>query len=117
MIICFIPDCLLNNVGFRYLGHMNTTYGIPCQRWDTNIPHLVHSDYPKGLPDNNVEEAENFCRNPDNELGPWCFTMDIDIEWQQCTIPRCLGESFPKTILVLLFSPMPRYEEKHGLHL
>lgn len=31
----------------------------------------------------------NYCRNPDGELRPWCFTMSPTKRWEYCNIPRC----------------------------
>lgn len=31
----------------------------------------------------------NYCRNPDGELRPWCFTTDPNKRWEFCDIPRC----------------------------
>lgn len=31
----------------------------------------------------------NYCRNPDGEPRPWCFTTDPNKRWEFCDIPRC----------------------------
>jgi hypothetical protein len=31
----------------------------------------------------------NYCRNPDGEPRPWCFTTDPNRRWELCDIPRC----------------------------
>lgn len=32
----------------------------------------------------------NLCRNPDNSTtGPWCFTKNPSIRYQNCNIPQC----------------------------
>lgn len=36
--------------------------------------------------------TENFCRNPDNGLQPWCFTTDPNKRSEYCDIPMCQGE-------------------------
>lgn len=32
---------------------------------------------------------DNYCRNPDNRLRPWCFTMDPKVPWEYCNITVC----------------------------
>lgn len=32
---------------------------------------------------------DNYCRNPDNRLRPWCFTMDPQTPWEYCNITVC----------------------------
>ncbi|VDI40324.1 Hypothetical predicted protein, partial [Mytilus galloprovincialis] len=35
-------------------------------------------------------EHHNYCRNPDEDpIGPWCFTTDPDVLWEECSIPLC----------------------------
>lgn len=31
----------------------------------------------------------NYCRNPDNERMPWCYTTDPDVRWEYCKVPSC----------------------------
>ncbi|XP_046367076.2 uncharacterized protein LOC124142560 isoform X2 [Haliotis rufescens] len=73
-----------------YKGHLNTTVaGIPCQRWDSQSPHAhSHTDISK-FPDDNLEDAANYCRNPDGKYGLWCYTNDPDVEWQYCPVRNC----------------------------
>lgn len=32
---------------------------------------------------------DNYCRNPDNRLRPWCYTMDPKTKWEYCNITVC----------------------------
>jgi len=32
--------------------------------------------------------SENFCRNPDGDVWPWCITTG-DKQWDYCDIPEC----------------------------
>lgn len=32
---------------------------------------------------------DNYCRNPDNRLRPWCYTMDPKTPWEYCNITVC----------------------------
>ena len=93
--LCMIADCSISTRGYRYTGTVNQTVaGIPCQRWDTNSPH--YNDY-----NNTVDYAgdvdslidlENYCRNPDDDNAPWCYTTDEDEQWDYCDIPKCTGK-------------------------
>ncbi|VDI01937.1 plasminogen [Mytilus galloprovincialis] len=74
-------DCKRSTNGFEYKGMINTTISHrTCQRWDSDTPH--------GHSFNNLN-AENYCRNPDNEPKPWCYTTDPDKRWEICDIPFC----------------------------
>ncbi|XP_076102513.1 uncharacterized protein LOC143071805 isoform X2 [Mytilus galloprovincialis] len=74
-------DCKRSTNGFEYRGMINTTISNrTCQRWDSDIPH--------GHNFNNLN-AENYCRNPDNEPEPWCYTTDPNKRWEICDIPFC----------------------------
>ena len=37
----------------------------------------------------NSDLTSNYCRNPDGELGPWCYTTDSKKRWEYCGIPKC----------------------------
>uniref|UniRef100_A0A665V264 Hepatocyte growth factor n=1 Tax=Echeneis naucrates TaxID=173247 RepID=A0A665V264_ECHNA len=74
--------------GEDYRGVVDVTpTGITCQRWDSQYPHN-HTFFPqayhcKGL-------RENYCRNPDGQEFPWCFTTDPRVRTMFCTnIPQC----------------------------
>lgn len=32
---------------------------------------------------------ENYCRNPDGESAPWCYTTNSEVRWEHCSIPSC----------------------------
>ena len=89
-----IVDCRISTKGYRYTGTVSQTLtGIPCQRWDSNSPH--HNSYYTedfyGDVDS-LSELENYCRNPDGEDGPWCYTTDVNERWAYCTeTPKCTG--------------------------
>ena len=36
-----------------------------------------------------LEDAANYCRNPDGSRSPWCYTTDVGVRWQYCDIPLC----------------------------
>jgi len=66
----------------------NTKTGFKCQYWEDIEPHN-HTYTPDNYPESGLE-GNNACRNPDNDpRGPWCFTVDKEIEWGYCRIPAC----------------------------
>lgn len=32
---------------------------------------------------------DNYCRNPDGDSSPWCFTTDPSMRWDYCNLKRC----------------------------
>nr|XP_055041449.1 plasminogen [Misgurnus anguillicaudatus] len=95
---CDIQDCTeecIHCSGENYRGKVaKTESGYTCQRWDSQTPHN-HGYIPSALPEKYLEE--NYCRNPDGEPRPWCFTTDPNKRWEACSIPRCTTE--PPTIV------------------
>jgi len=53
-----------------------TQHGFTCQRWDTNFPH---KPFFRPEPANH-----NFCRSPDNNSRPWCYTTSRRKTWDYC---------------------------------
>lgn len=41
---------------------------------------------------------DNYCRNPDGKLRPWCYTLDPNTPWEFCAIKTC-GE-FKQNLLL-----------------
>ncbi|XP_060069923.1 sushi, von Willebrand factor type A, EGF and pentraxin domain-containing protein 1-like [Ylistrum balloti] len=82
---CQYPlGCRLSPQGTEYRGEMNSTIsGRVCQAWSDTTVH-THK-YEKFVD----IEANNFCRNPDNETCPWCYTVDPDVRWELCPVPLC----------------------------
>ena len=75
-------ECLRHPGGENYTGHMNVTFfGKTCQLWSSQIPH--------GHAFGRLENESNFCRNPDGESKPWCYTTDPDKRYEFCDIPLC----------------------------
>ena len=44
------------------------------------------------FPDASLEEASNFCRNPDKEVRVWCYTVNPDVRWEYCDVEMCESE-------------------------
>ncbi|XP_051974685.1 hepatocyte growth factor-like [Xyrauchen texanus] len=83
---CSEVECMKCN-GETYRGPMDhTESGKECQRWDSQKPHKhtyqPHRHVGKGLDD-------NYCRNPNNDIRPWCYTMDKNTLWEYCNISVC----------------------------
>ncbi|XP_025057793.1 plasminogen-like [Alligator sinensis] len=87
---CNIPECeeeCMHCSGEKYQGNISRTEsGLECQPWDAQKPHS-HGYIPANLPDKDLKM--NYCRNPDGEPRPWCFTTDPSKRWEFCNIPRC----------------------------
>ena len=49
-------------------------------------PHS-HWRIPGAYP--NTGLFNNFCRNPDGEDFPWCYTTDKNKKWDYCDISIC----------------------------
>lgn len=84
----FCTDDCVKGRGRFYQGTVNRTkQGLPCQHWDSQVPHS-HYRPPDVFPE--VQNAENYCRNAGGEEpSPWCYTMDPTVRWQRCDIPVC----------------------------
>nr|XP_039251938.1 plasminogen-like [Styela clava] len=79
-------ECYICN-GYGYVGNLTQTIsGKTCQRWDASHPHQ-HSNHPSQKPGRNLDS--NFCRNPDGDTKPWCYTTDPNTRWEHCDLERC----------------------------
>ncbi|XP_076824954.1 plasminogen-like [Clavelina lepadiformis] len=81
-------DCFDERDPSNYRGFVDKTEdGIPCQIWNSQNPHshiYTSSRFPgKGL------GYHNYCRNPDGDVRPWCFTTNPDINWSFCHVDIC----------------------------
>uniref|UniRef100_A0A3Q3AT96 Kringle domain-containing protein n=1 Tax=Kryptolebias marmoratus TaxID=37003 RepID=A0A3Q3AT96_KRYMA len=102
-------DCFYCN-GEDYRGHHSTTEnGYICQRWDSQSPHS-HKFTPTIYPNHSLEE--NYCRNPEGNLRPWCYTTSWFKKWDYCSIPRCKSE--PPSIVPVLTCMTGRGEAYRG---
>ncbi|CAB1431083.1 unnamed protein product [Pleuronectes platessa] len=74
--------------GRGYKGTVDMTpTGLTCQRWDSQHPHN-HTFFPQAYPCKDLRE--NYCRNPDGQESPWCFTTDPRVRTMFCSnIPQC----------------------------
>ena len=87
---CPIPKCdaCYDGDGNTYRGPTaETITGRTCQKWTEQAPH-GHSRTPTNYPDFGLAD-HNYCRNPDGEPAPWCYTTDPAKRWEYCPIPSC----------------------------
>ncbi|XP_026512812.1 hepatocyte growth factor-like protein isoform X2 [Terrapene carolina triunguis] len=90
---CEDAVCVLCN-GEDYRGLVDhTESGRECQRWDLQHPHK-HPYHPHKYPEKDLDD--NYCRNPDNSMGPWCYTTDPAREREYCHLRKCKAEKRPR---------------------
>ena len=67
-----------------------TRTGRTCQAWVAQTPHkhTRHRDDMFHF-DGSAKAAKNYCRDPDTEGKPWCYTMDRNKRWEHCDVPIC----------------------------
>ncbi|PNI18067.1 F12 isoform 1 [Pan troglodytes] len=74
--------------GLSYRGLARTTLsGAPCEPWASEATYRNVT----------AEQARNwglgghaFCRNPDNDIRPWCFVLNRDrLSWEYCDLAQC----------------------------
>ena len=84
-----VPNCMVSPDGRDYVGHISVTAnGRTCQAWALQYPHPHNlSNQDSMFPDGSVADAVNYCRNPDDSHGPWCYTTDPNVRWEPCDVP------------------------------
>uniref|UniRef100_A0A452GQD4 Kringle domain-containing protein n=1 Tax=Gopherus agassizii TaxID=38772 RepID=A0A452GQD4_9SAUR len=83
-----IADCVVGN-GLDYRGTIATTAsGKTCQEWNSQKPHSHDYFTPVTHPRAGLER-NNYCRNPDGDRAPWCYTIDPSVRWEYCNLRRC----------------------------
>ncbi|KAL4240077.1 zymogen binding [Mactra antiquata] len=75
-------ECYTDN-GVTYRGtHASTGRGTPCIKWSDSRKHTPELFPDKGL------EGHNYCRNPDDDVRPWCY-INNEGKFGFCSIPEC----------------------------
>ncbi|KAM4749474.1 tissue-type plasminogen activator isoform 2-T2 [Rhinophrynus dorsalis] len=94
---CTMPACAAaakscySGRGTTYRGtHSITTSGAHCLRWDS--PLVQNKGYSTWK--NNARflglGSHNYCRNPDNDVRPWCHVLKgTETTWELCNVSRC----------------------------
>jgi len=87
-----VSDCTPTTDGTQYLGYTSVTAsGIVCQAWSSQSPHAHLNTQGYMYPDGSVSAASNYCRNPDDYVGLWCYTTSSATRWEYCDVPLCDG--------------------------
>lgn len=82
------PDC--HNPDIPYAGHVAVTEnGFECQAWVLDSPHKHKHHNDSAFPDGSVAAANNYCRSPDGDPLPWCYTTHPDERWGYCKVTKC----------------------------
>jgi len=85
-----IPFDCYEGDGASYRGRKTTTNsGRICQNWAKQSPHKHSRTVQSRTEHPNYDLTSNYCRNPDESAGPWCYTIDSEKRWEYCGIPRC----------------------------
>lgn len=92
-------ECKLEERGYQYMGTISRTItNTICQSWSVQLPHNHQRVTPKLFPDEEISDAENFCRNTgqaDSGFNEpiWCLTLNVSSRYEACEVPMC-GETF-----------------------
>jgi len=101
-----VENCKPSPDGRHYVGHTSVTVnGRICQDWTAQYPYIHHFTQDYMFPDGSVADAVNYCRNPDNQPGPWCFTTDTSVRWELCDVPLCGQLRYVTFVTVLKILP------------
>ncbi|XP_006812578.1 BMP-binding endothelial regulator protein-like [Saccoglossus kowalevskii] len=86
-------DCYNGPTGTDYRGTFGIANGKPCLVWSSNVNFLIN---PTTYPNKGLEGEDNaYCRNPDNDFKPWCYTSNITGAFAYCDFVDC--DSIPPT--------------------
>lgn len=67
----------------------HTVTGRKCQEWVKDTPHKHNNHINNRYPEGSQKAAKSFCRDPDKDGTPWCYTVDPEKRWEYCGIPQC----------------------------
>ncbi|XP_057669722.1 plasminogen-like [Diorhabda carinulata] len=84
--------CKVSHLGIDYKGYIGKTESnVRCQSWTSSQPHIIKEDIAdRNFSDGSKKLAKNFCRNPTSDpMGPWCYTIDTDLQYETCGLPLC----------------------------
>ena len=87
-------DVCFTGKGETYTGKISVTKsGFTCQSWNKQKPNKHKNNKDQLFPENSVEKAKNYCRNPDgSEEKPWCYTTESKKNgprYELCDIVKC----------------------------
>lgn len=85
--------CKVSLLGVEYSGQIAKTESkVRCQSWTTKFPHNIPESLQNAqFSDGSKKKAKNFCRNPTKDIimGPWCYSMNNDLQYETCGISLC----------------------------
>lgn len=96
--------CYVGN-GALYAGKQTrTASGKKCALWTVaNLKHgNVKTQNAMNYPEANITAALNYCRNPDGDAKPWCYTTDPSTRWEFCNISKCDNKCDGNTLSTLI---------------
>lgn len=110
-------ECRGTLSGEDYIGKTSETIkGSHCLRWDSLNSSNTEYAAIRSLT-GSVSDHENYCRNPDSKLSPWCFVNSRSALWEYCDIPFCKQSKYSYLILFndlvllsMLFSFISRHD-------
>ncbi|KAK3236459.1 hypothetical protein CYMTET_53403 [Cymbomonas tetramitiformis] len=96
------------SLGMDYYGEdAVTTNGHTCLNW--TVPPLTGEDFAYYIKYPELQDAANYCRNPDgDEGGPWCYTSTEGVRWEYCNIESCPSPPPPLPPVPAPSPPPPR---------
>ena len=105
LLIVLAEHHCVNFWGLTYSGKVSVTQqNIPCQRWDLQHPHIhVYTD-PSMFPDRTLADAVNYCRVPNGNGLPWCYTTSIEQHWDYCDFEMIYWGMRNKTVYMKDFN-------------
>ncbi|XP_047238290.1 tissue-type plasminogen activator isoform X2 [Girardinichthys multiradiatus] len=83
-------ECVVDS-GQKYRGTASVTKsGSSCLAWDSPaISRKANNAWRSNALDLGLSN-HNFCRNPDGDVAPWCYTYkNMVLIWELCDIPKC----------------------------
>ncbi|KYO37834.1 coagulation factor XII [Alligator mississippiensis] len=88
----YLGQACYSGNGAGYRGTAGTTLsGAPCLRWDSDLLSHELSSSAVGAAALLGLGGHAFCRNPDNDMQPWCYALQDDqLTWGFCRLPPCL---------------------------
>ena len=101
-------DCYIVGESIKYKGNKQVSKsGATCIEWTS----FGGRDYLKdaNFPDGSVASASNYCRSPDKDDSPWCFTSFTKNDfskthnWEYCDIPDCRSSEGINSDLLVQF--------------
>ena len=85
--------CNGGTIEYPYTGNVSITdNGRIYQNWSDQTPH-PHDFTVEFYVKNEVvvDVTSNYCRQPDFDSEPWCYTREPNVRWEYCGVSVCTG--------------------------